>query len=280
MTEADDIVFERVRVDDASLVEIGSLLKLVFGEQDRFSLDALRWRYVDNPAGKVLGWNARAHGELIGHYACSPVRALVKGSQVRGLLGVNNATHPNARGRGLYYRLATATYDDARVQGYEFVFGVANASSGPLLLRKLNFQFVEQMLAGFILRPPRAHLSERADFEIEWTSDLRRWRLANPAGRYTVRRSGAMDCVFAKTSVPLVSCLGVWPHEGGHPTVGFATPAVYIGTRSLVDVGQLGFVALPERLRRSPLNIVYRSLNGSVSSIANAKLSFIDFDAF
>jgi hypothetical protein len=53
--------------------------------------------------------------------------------------------------------------------------------------------------------------------------------------------------------------------------------ALHVGLNDLVDFRGL---ALPERLRESPLNLIYRSLQTEPRPASLARFEFLDFDAY
>ena len=86
-----------------------------------------------NPAGTVVGFDAWDDVTLAAHYVCVPARVLRWGDAFgRALLSLNTATRPAYQGKGLFTKLAAATYEGAeRPKGFECVYGVANANSTP-----------------------------------------------------------------------------------------------------------------------------------------------------
>ena len=238
-----------------------TLLQKVFGTADKFSTQALAWRYRDNPDGEVLGFDAWHGDRLCAHYAACPTMARVGGQSVRGLLSLNTATDPEFSGQGLFTSLARATYDAAAATGQGFVMGVANANSTPGFLRKLGFQLVAPLEAGLLLRWPRQFDRANVGFRGDWTPKRLAWRLANPAGTYGVRDRSGLAVVSAPTQYPWVRCAGFVGEgltEPGGPALG---ASLFLGLEPRLDLASLGFLRLPQRLRPSPLNLIYRPLN-------------------
>ena len=98
---------------------------------DATHLDAqyLSWLYGDNPAGPVIGFDAWDGDVLAAHYVCVPAAAMLHGKPSRVLLSLNTATAPSHQGKGLFTKLANATYDRGAELGFDAVYGVANANS-------------------------------------------------------------------------------------------------------------------------------------------------------
>lgn len=267
------------------LTAYSNLLSRVFGAQPKFSTTALSWLYRDNPDGAVVGMDAWAGEHLAAHYVTIPMRARVQGVEARGLLSLNTATDPDFQGKGLFTRLAAATYEAAVAQGFQFVTGFANANSTPGFVRKLAFQVVRQLQAGLLLSPPRDLPADRTDFEADWSAEGLAWRLANPAGRYTVSRRGALLDIRSRTSVPLLHCAAFLkptfdlPVRDPSPWL----PPLFIGLEPRAGLEARGFIPVPEKLRPSPLNMIWRSLDPTLPPTLTPEataVSFLDFDPY
>ena len=65
--------------DQAELDAISTLFSEVWPGQHTGRLDYLRWLYLENPRGKVVGANAWAGTDLAAHYAVVPIAARWRG---------------------------------------------------------------------------------------------------------------------------------------------------------------------------------------------------------
>jgi GNAT superfamily N-acetyltransferase len=268
----------------AQLAAYSSLLNTTFGTQ-KFTPEALAWRYRDNPAGTVVGADAWDGERLAAHYVACPLEARIDGEVVRGLLSLNTATHPDYQGRGLFTQLAERAYEQGAQAGHGFVIGVANAQSTPGFLRKLAFQDVGRLHAGVLAGLPNRFSTASVQYQGEWRADLLAWRLANPEGRYTVARRGGLTCVWAKTHLPLVQCGAFIPYSGELAAVAQAPLAatLFLGLEPRMSLGRQGFLPIPRRLRPSPLNLIWRPLSEAAPKALKpdaVALNFLDFDAY
>ncbi len=269
----------------ALLAAYSDLLSRVFGPQAKFSTRALGWLYRDNPVGAVVGMDAWAGDRLAAHYVTVPMRARVHGAQVEGLLSLNTATDPDFQGKGLFTRLAGATYEAAAAQGFQFVTGFANANSTPGFIRKLAFQNVRRLQAGLLLAPPGALPTTPTDFEANWSKESLAWRLANPASRYTVARRGDILDIRSSTSLPLLRCAAFLKPDFDLQArkASLWTPPLFIGLEPRVALERRGFIPVPEALRPSPLNMIWRALGpGQPAELNPAAIvvNFLDFDPY
>jgi GNAT superfamily N-acetyltransferase len=281
---ADELEIRPAGASPSQIAAYSTLLSEVFGAGPKFTPEAIAWRYRDNPAGVVVGADAWAGETLAAHYVTCPLQAVVEGRTLKGVLSMNTATHPNHQGKGLFTTLAHNTYEQARAAGYDFVLGVANANSTPGFLRKLAFQHVGSLQAGVLLSPPRRFAGRDLQYRADWTPELLAWRLANPATRYAVGKCGSVTGVWAPTHLPGVRCAAFIEEPAPAQPRGRALgPALYIGVDPRLNLQAPGFLALPERFRASPLNVIWRPLSDAAPPKLNFErvaINFLDFDPY
>lgn len=254
-----------------------SLLAEVFPEAQKYSPEFLKWQYYMNPRGAVVGYDAYCGSELAAHYVGQPLEAELFGRQARGLLSFNTATSPSHQGKGLFTALASATFQLAREEGYEFVIGVANANSTPGFTRKLGFQLVAQLDAdvgvGHVETPP----IDMADFKPIWNEEARSWRVRPPHGRYWSERG----TLYAATHLPL---LAMQLCASGYKMQASKAPHVLTGWLGLHPsrVRRGAALPIPRRFRPSPLNLIFLDLTNANRRLRNDRVCFeaVDFDAY
>jgi GNAT superfamily N-acetyltransferase len=266
----------------AQLEAYGRLLNAAFAT-DKFNTAALAWRYRDNPAGTVVGADAWDGETLAAHYITCPLQARIDGAVVKGLLSLNTATHPDYQGKGLFTTLAERAYELGAAAGYGFVIGIANANSTPGFLRKLAFQDVGRLHAGVLASLPRRFSGAPVQYQGAWREDLLAWRLANPDGRYRTAKRGDLLGVWARTHLPFVQC-GAFLADAGavEPTGGAPLAAtLFLGLEPRMNLS--AFLPIPERLRPSPLNLIWRALGSGAPAALRREavaLNFLDFDPY
>ena len=271
-------------VAPAALDAYSALLSDVFGAGPKFTPQAIAWRYRDNPAGQVVGADAWADSVLAAHYVTCPMRAVVEGRPLKGLLSLNTATHPDFQGRGLFTRLARATYEQGAEQGYDFVIGVANAQSTPGFLGRLGFQHVGRLEAGLMAVAPRRFTDAPLQFCGDWDASMLAGRLANPAARYRTARLGDLTAVYADTHLSGVRCAAFV--DGGALGATGAAPlgfTLFLGLDPRFSLDGPRFLRLPDRFRPSPLNLIYRPLSEAAPRSLDPQataISFLDFDPY
>ena len=274
-----------IESDSGTLSECAALLGAVLSP----SLDHryLTWLYAENPAGPAVGFNAFHNGTLAAHYATIPLSARVNGRIEQGLLSLNTATHPDHQGKGLFPAIAAKTYERAAELGFGFVIGVANARSTRGFVEKLGFQLVAPLdvrvgVGGFEPGAEEAALS----YAPVWSERAIAWRLQRPGARYvTGPRRGSTCDVFANLAEP-----GILAHLGRVPAMIAADlprAAAWNPLRLRIGLDRSArrkgfFVAVPDRFKASPLNLIFRDLSGAGRSLDadHVRWSLLDFDAY
>jgi hypothetical protein len=228
----------------------------------------LEWLYFSNPLGNVVGFDAMDGEILAAHYACIPTRI---GTSL-GLLSLNTATHPAYRSRGLYQKLARMTYERWSNQ-FNFVVGVANAQSSRAFIKHLGFTEMGRLNLRF------GELHRPTVGARTWTASEINWRISSPRQhlKYKPISGGLFELAVRprnfpfniKSLVPGFGAIGSVEEKEETSKYGFTVDWIK-GHRSQIQ--------LPEKLKPSPLVMIYQSLNGSDTDINS--WSFPDFDAF
>jgi GNAT superfamily N-acetyltransferase len=282
------IVFAPVKFDVQSLARYQSLFSTCFSNLPKFEPHILRWLYAANPDGCAIGFDAFEGDELAAHYVCIPATIRVDGVVQKTLLSLNTATHPRYQGKGLFTKLADMTYREGANQGFNSVYGIANANSTPGFIRKLGFQLVQPLRA--MVGVGRigidfAVASRNSQFERVWTPESLKWRCSNPMnpvrsyfGReyvgFQARAIGPMLTAYAELSAGMGDGL-----EDGRSV---SPLRLYLGLVPDNACKFSSYVSIPDRLRPSPLNLIYRPLTKELCHLEAGFItfSFLDFDAY
>ncbi len=270
---------EQIKDDDARLHAEAQLLSSVFPNTDRYTFEYLKWQYFENPDGEAVGFDAYSDDGLAAHYVTLPFEALLFGERKKGVLSLNTATHPNHQGKGLFVRLADASYSLARDLGYDFVVGVANANSTPGFVRKLGFQLVSQLAAEVGVGTVVATSEQPVEFKRIWSESARTWRLQNPAAQY-FEHGSRIYATTANSLIKMQLTIDPWDEAASRPMIG----RLITGWLGLHPSRRWQGIALPvpQRLRPSPLNLIFRDLSGRNRQLDASRviMNGIDFDAY
>ena len=280
--------FSLINVDRSSLERSASLLQQVFPKAKKFSGDYLQWLYHDNPYGKVVGFEAWDRDVLAAHYATIPTIMKDEARSYRCLLSLNTAVSESHRGQGLFLKLASQTYQRAKEEGFDFVFGIANAHSTPGFI-KLGFELVTPLkvrwgIGRFWKGPPVHKL-----VQTQYTNSYLDWRFRSYQGPYHLLQEGEsmgkrLIVRELDHNMPAVVMGGV--SEGFMDR--FELPEVqrrhllYIGYEPDLSFLKLKSLTIPKRLKPSPLNLIYKPLNPELPMDLGKRLKIqaADFDAY
>jgi GNAT superfamily N-acetyltransferase len=285
-----ELSFAPIRTDATALAQYGALFKACFPMTDKFTPRYLAWLYVDNPDGKAVGYDAWDGERLAAHYVCIPARAWVEGREVPVLLSLNTATHPDYQGKGLFTKLAAMSFEAGAAQGYDGVYGVANANSTPGFVRKLGFQLVRPLEArigvGGLQHGAKA-APDALSFERSWSADALRWRCANPHNPVFMKNGGGKLRFHAAASGHKLPAYAELDAGGLALAASERAPLLsplrlFIGLVPDASSSYWNYASIPMRLRPSPLNLIYRSFAPRVSALDPSRIafSFLDFDAY
>lgn len=259
-----------MEINEISRQNIGhyeALLNVCF-PHSHLSREYLEWLYFSNPLGDVIGFDAMDGNLLVAHYACIPT--CVDGKI--GLLALNTATHPSYRSRGIYKKIALQTFENWS-SDFNFVVGVANKLAANACIRHLGFSEIGRLNLryGDLRRPTIGARS--------WSKAELDWRMNSP--RQQMKKKLVGDCLVELSMRPKN-----FPFK--------IKSIVSIQNTGLVEmelskVREYGFtvdwirdkkpqIQLPEKLKPSPLVMIYQTLSGADTALNS--WSFPDFDAF
>ena len=274
----EDYRIEQVKVDKAALNETLQLMQLAFvGHAEKFSFDYMKWQYVENPVGTIVGFNAYMGDVLAAHYVTMPIYMNIDGKKTLGVLSLNTATHPDHRGKRLFTILAERTYQYAAENGYKFVIGVANANSTHGFLKHLKFKLIGPLT--FKIGMGQTSIPKKEyTFTRYWDKEIMDWRLKNPSMKYY--KNGDMIVSPIK---PGFKKLVYHDKEGlvGPYTNFMAVPLIYIWVMGAV-LRKGVYCGIPNKfIEHSPFNLHFRDLtNGFPPEVTKDNILFelIDFD--
>lgn len=107
---------------------------------DTKPLEGLRWMYVDNSAGGAVSCMAVSpDGDDAAVYSIMRVRLLLNGEEVVASQSIDTLTDSHHRGKGLFFKLASAVYDAAGSDGVLLVYGFPNSNSAPGFFKRLGW---------------------------------------------------------------------------------------------------------------------------------------------
>jgi hypothetical protein len=275
------IEIRQLEYDEKSLQDVCRLLQKVYPKTSKFTLEYIKWQYLENPNGKAIGFNAYDSDKVVAHYVGLPVRMMIFGKSLKGVVSINTATHPDYRGRRLFYNLAQIQYDYLTKIGFDFSIGPANAQSTNSYLKNLGFYLIAplEVKVGF----GEKIYGGMKNFECYQQYDVPtlKWRLDNPQNKYCVKKGIISSPLagFAKT----LSCIPsgdedfkCWANDDNKKYTSRVN--LYVGLGANLKNGM--YFSLPKFVKHSPFNLVFRDLQNALPRIKKEDIFYqlIDFD--
>ncbi|UZD64739.1 GNAT family N-acetyltransferase [Marinobacter sp. AN1] len=172
--------------------DILKLFSQVFDEE--LSEDLWRWAYIDNPFGDPSVSLCLDEG-VVGHYAAIPYPLEDNArNEYSAFLSMTTMVASSHRKYGLFTKLATATYQELRDRGADWVMGFPNEMSAPGFRKRLDWTVLD---ADYVVSVNRKQLLEVAESikshmdEMPRTltanlseESVRTWRLSKPGADY------------------------------------------------------------------------------------------------
>jgi hypothetical protein len=269
-----------------ALPEIAALLGRVFPRPRPWAPD-LEWQYIRNPSGPARFVNAYApSGALIAHYALVPTPPLADPPApfTATYFVINTAVESGAQVPGLMVATARALFRQVEAEGPALMLGVGNENSSLGLVRMLGFQSLGRLSLTF--HPPGT--LPRIETPRALACEPRRlaWRTQRPGIRaFGDGVRGALTVRLRHRGLPLDALLttGLQPESVARlelPQPASWVPRLYAGFGG----GAQGGIAVPDSLRPSPLEYVFRVLGSPglaqpvARHLAERRFEFLDFD--
>ncbi len=268
--------FKQTRTDDVSIRKYAELLSAVFPKTSKYTFDFLKWQYLDNPHGQVVGYDAYYGNQLAAHYVTIPVEYKKNNILYKGLLSLNTATSKEFQGKGLFTKLAERTYQLGEQLGYEYVIGVANQNSTHGFINKLGFQLISPLDA-YVFVFDNANMPIRNDlFRSNWNEETLKWRLKNPVNKYLYRN----DLIFSTTDHSFINACLSFQEKRPNPTDVKLCLKMSIGLNNIPS--NLIKIKIPNRFKPSPLNLIFKPLKSFDLKVNKKNIYFelLDFDAY
>jgi GNAT superfamily N-acetyltransferase len=127
------------RISKERLADLILLFESAFNQKT--SLSYLEKKFETGRFGaSFIGYIAYTQsGEPAAFYGVFPIRFKLNGRIILAAQSGDTMTHKNHQRKGLFVKLAEMTYDLARSEGIELIFGFPNENSLPGFIKKLNW---------------------------------------------------------------------------------------------------------------------------------------------
>lgn len=107
--------------------------------QTELKSELWQWRFFGNPFGVSNIKLAFDENTLVGHYAVSPVEAIISNKKIVLAHSLTTMIHPEYQGRGLFSKMASELYENIKNDDYFAVWGFPNNNSYYGFVKNLNW---------------------------------------------------------------------------------------------------------------------------------------------
>ena len=102
-----------------------------------------QWKYFDNPAGQIVGYEAIAKGKTVGSFGATPEYYTLNGEKIKVFLCAEAMVSPRFWGKKLFEQMAIKLQEDvSNKKEKTFIIGFPNKLSYVELVNNLNWQTV------------------------------------------------------------------------------------------------------------------------------------------
>ena len=163
---------------DEELNLLVELQKAVYKERaSSFNKSLFCFWYVDNPCGGVISYNAIDNGKIVAHQSFVPELMEVDGRVVRCARSMAVVTHPDYQGKGLFSTLTNMAVEEARQQGYEFLYAITNGNSFPRFVKHCGFSSITRLNVKIGMGIGIEEDGNKT-YKRHWTPEMLKWRLS------------------------------------------------------------------------------------------------------
>jgi hypothetical protein len=283
--------FRPIEFTPAAIEETCALLAVVFPEAHHITPEYLGRLYSGNPLGDTWGLSCFDDaGRLVAHNIMIPIEARVFGQVEIGIWPFQLATHPEARMKGLFVEMNKATENEAADRGFKFLSGVGNQNSSPIFVKKWNYQAVCQLDAKIGLGTiPLSGELEGSDLTRIWDDPVGiKWRLGHaPHSPYQVEYRDDIGHIFADSGRYGIKVeIGAFHRsllpDDLAPLRTLNPLRLWLGIDPTRNWKGSLYFDIPERLKPSPLILLWHDLTDQGRRLNPEKVQFeiFDFDAF
>ena len=163
--------FRLVEYEPSRQAELFDLMRSVWGEY--MDAEEFEWWFERNPVGPRLITLAEDDEGVLGMLAMSFARMRCNGSEVLAAAAVQGATHPRARGRGVFSEIELFNEARSAEHGARVAVGFTNPEAGPILVGRVGWRDVRRLRLW--ARPLRGLLRGSGPVLREGTGDVARF---------------------------------------------------------------------------------------------------------
>ena len=261
------------------------LYKNCFNEK-KLKLNYLNWLYNKNPTGNFVGIDCFHDGNLIGQVGGIPREFIFNQKKVRFLISINVCVDPKYQGKWIFSKMLTRFEKIAKELNFNGIIGISNKAATPFWQRTIKMKKLGALdvFLGFGKLSLNKINKSNYNFYSCWDKKNLEWRIRNPVNETYIQTYNNHCSVYSKTNFLFINAYSPLIFFDKNLKLNITKknykPIVYIGLISEFKKTKLLF-DLPEFLKPSPLNFLYKSFDPSIN-LKKEKIffTFLDFDIF
>jgi GNAT superfamily N-acetyltransferase len=246
------------------------------------------WLYKNNPLGEFIGIDAFNEDKKleIGQVGGIPYEFNHMGKKIKILQSINVCVDKNYRGKKLFTEMANRLEVYAKEQGYSYIIAIANKLATPAWQQSISMKFLSKLdvLFGYgDLGINDLKLDEEI-FRSIWNKDRINWRRNNPYNKVFIHKKKKIKLV----SLSVLSIFDIFSYiEDKNCQLDFDKNRINILPNLFIGLAPEGgnknfFLRIPEFLKPSPLNFLYKDIgkNNIILDKKKCFFTYLDFDAY
>ena len=246
------------------------------------------WLYKNNPLGEFIGIDAFDEDKKleIGQVGGIPYEFNHMGKKIKILQSINVCVDKNYRGKKLFTEMANRLEVYAKEQGYSYIIAIANKLATPAWQQSISMKFLSKLdvLFGYgDLGINDLKLDEEI-FRSIWNKDRINWRRNNPYNKVFIHKKKKIKLV----SPSVLSIFDIFSYiEDKNCQLDFDKNRINILPNLFIGLTPEGgnknfFLRIPEFLKPSPLNFLYKDIgkNNIILDKKKCFFTYLDFDAY
>ncbi|MCD6115432.1 GNAT family N-acetyltransferase [bacterium] len=150
----DRAVIRRYKKGDST--GISEFMKRCFLENNRIVVrshepEYYKWKYETNPYREPVAWVAESKNRIVGLMSAIPRMLWINGREVLVAESGDTFVDPDFRGGNIFLRLAQKVYSDCNERGFNFICGIPNPVSYPVITK--IFMYKPLFICKSLVRP-------------------------------------------------------------------------------------------------------------------------------
>lgn len=246
----------------------------------------LKWLYTKNPLGNFVGIDVFDKKNLIGQVGGIPYNFKYKNKVLKTLVSINVCVDQAYRGRKIFQNLTKKLEILLKNKRYELLIGIGNKLATPTWIKSIQMKYLCQLDVFIGFKDFSKMQISIKDYNLytDWNTNLIDWRSSNPHNETNIENYKDLGLVYSKTQIPFLKVYAPYPFKIENKfTQQFKNKhdlKIFIGLSKDIN-NSFFFKKIPQYLKPSPLNFLYKFLNQNYNlNKEEVFITFLDFDAF